>query len=163
MPGNDLLKKFAFELSERLNQFGFKKRPLTIKSHGREKYCVVSSLKIESSQANVFAFEGPYLGGSRTLWAGFGSRSIKSIQWLREQCGGRIKFCPVSYDDWNSYVLMPAVARAVVRSENFACEDYRHDTKWIWLGRYFNSEKNAASKAAGFIVPAARSQLFLGE
>jgi hypothetical protein len=43
---------------------------------------------------------------------------------------------------------------------NFAREDYRKDTKWIWLGRYFKPHKEEASKAAAFIVPAARPFLF---
>ena len=59
MAANDLLLNFASELSTRLEQFGFKRRPLTIESDGREKYCTVARLRVVGARSNIFAFQGP--------------------------------------------------------------------------------------------------------
>jgi hypothetical protein len=94
------LSSFAVELSERLEQFGIKKGPLEVDGDGPEKYCTVARLKIAGARSNVFAFEGPYLGGGPTLWAGFGSRSQEAIDLLQAATGRNIRFCSIGYDDW---------------------------------------------------------------
>jgi HNH endonuclease len=160
MATNDLLFNFATELSSRLEQFGFRKGPIRIEPGDREQYCTVARLKVADARSNVFAFQGPYLGGEQALWAGFGSRSAAAIDLLQAGTDPTIQFCSIRYDDWNDYVLPPTMMRKVARCQNFAREDYRKDTNWIWLGRYFRPHKAAASKAAAFITPAARPLLF---
>jgi hypothetical protein len=160
MSNRDLLFNFAAELSSRLEQFCFKKGPIRIELSGREQYCTVARLNVADARSNVFAFQGPYLDGKQALWAGFGTRSGAAIDLLQAGADPTIRFCPIGYDDWKDYVLRPTMMRKVARCQNFALEDYRKDTNWVWLGRYFRPHKAAASKAAAFIVPAARPALF---
>jgi hypothetical protein len=121
---------------------------------------MVARLRVADARSNVFAFQGPYLEGEQALWAGFGSRSAGAINLLQAGTDPTIQFCSIGYDDWNDYVLPPTMMRKVARCQNFAREDYRKDTNWIWLGRYFRPHKAAASKAAASITPAARPLLF---
>ncbi|QRI72647.1 HNH endonuclease [Bradyrhizobium sp. PSBB068] len=164
MPKNAPLLHFASELADRLEQFGFRKGPADIGTSGRERYRTVARLKVAGARSNVYAFQGPYLGGKPSLWAGFGTRSVEAFGLLTAGMDAAISFCPVGYDEWlKDYVLPPSMMRKLARYQNHTCEDYRKETKWIWLGRYFVPHKAAASKAAAFIVPAARPLLYADE
>lgn len=160
MPTEMTLEKLVYELAMRLRQFGFKPVSSTTKVHDREKYRTVVRLRVAGARANVYAFQGPYLRGRPTFWVGFGSRSVEAINLLQEGAERGITFCDGRYDEWDDYVMSPALSRKLARCGYFAREDYREDAKWIWLGRYLRPDGTAATKAASFVVPCARPLLY---